>query len=83
MTKSSRRPLGITFYLVGKVPVRIEERAEGVDVLAFNPLLGGFVKDARYYGAVLFEDMGRVQDTDQAGFDAAVQDLQRQYNVPA
>ena len=71
------------FYLVGRVPVQITQRSGGVDVLAFNPLLGGFVNDARYYGAVLFEDMGRVQDTDQAGFDAAVQELQRQYNVPA
>lgn len=83
MTKSTKRPLGITFYLVGKVPVRIEERPEGVDVLAFNPLLGGFVHDARYYGAVLFEDMGRVQESDQAGFDAAVQVLQQLYNVSA
>ena len=83
MTKSAKRPLGVKFYLVGKVPVRIEERVEGVDVLAFNPLLGGYVHDARYYGAVLFEDMGRVRESDQAGFDAAVRELQQQYNVPA
>lgn len=83
MTVSTKTTYGVKFYLVGKVPVRIEERVDGADVLAFNPLLGGFVHDARYYGAVLFEDMGRVQESDQAGFDAAVQELQQFYNVPA
>ena len=82
MTAAPKPIYGVKFYLVGKVPVRIEERAEGADVLAFNPLLGGFVNDTRYYGAVLFEDMGRVQETDQAGFDEAVQVLQQLYNVP-
>lgn len=72
------------YYLVGKVPVEIAERVDGsVAVRAFNPLMGGFVTDARYYGAVQFEDMGRVQETDQRGFEDAVQNLQQAYSVPA
>lgn len=73
----------IRFYLVGRVPVKIQERVGGVDVMAFNPLLGGFVKDARYYGAVEFEDMGRVREIDEADFNDFVQSLRREYGQPA
>lgn len=84
MTKPEVRGAGVRFYLVGRVPVRLEEReGGGVDVLAFNPLLGGFVQDARYYGAVQFEDMGRVREIDEANFGTAVQALQREYGQTA
>ncbi|RJF76176.1 hypothetical protein D3875_00230 [Deinococcus cavernae] len=84
MTQKPQQQPQTQFYLVGKVPVEWTEESDGsVTVRAFNPLLGGFVTDARYYGAVQFEDMGRVQRIDRAAFEQAVRELQAAYSVPA
>lgn len=84
MTTPATGQTQVKFYLVGRVPVRLEELASGgVDVLAFNPLLGGYVHDARYYSAVLFEDMGRVREIDGASFETAVQALQQEFEQTA
>ncbi|MFC6619680.1 hypothetical protein [Deinococcus radiophilus] len=42
----------VRYYLVGRVPVKLQERPDGVALVAYNPLLGGFVSDARYYSAI-------------------------------
>lgn len=53
-SEQQRQPGDRQYYLVGRVPVRLEELAGGgVAVMAFNPLLGGFVSDMRYYSTII------------------------------
>ncbi|WP_019009570.1 hypothetical protein [Deinococcus aquatilis] len=42
-------PSSVRYYMVGRVPVKMQERLDGVVLRAYNPVLGGFVSDSRYY----------------------------------
>ena len=71
----------VRYFLVGRVPVRMQERPDGVSLVAFNPLLGGFVSTARYYSAIKDED---AREIDQAEFDRQVEVLKgSEFYVPA
>lgn len=71
----------VRYFLVGRVPVRMQERSDGVSLVAFNPLLGGFVSTARYYSAIKDED---AREIDEAEFDRQVEILKgSEFYVPA
>ena len=66
----------VTYYLLGQVPVKMEERpGEGVSLVAFDPLQGGYVADARYYSAVKREDRGPVVQISAEEFGRQVEAL--------
>jgi len=71
------------YYLVGRVPVKMQERPDGVALVAFNPLLGGFVADVRYYSAIKWNEDGRVQEIDEGQFEREVERLRRSEFYPA
>lgn len=67
----------VQYFLVGRVPVKLQERSDGVVLLAFNPLLGGFVSDARYYSTIKRHqgDDDGVEKITEAEFEARVHEL--------
>lgn len=66
----------LSYYLVGKVPVKMElVEGGGVRLVAYNPLLGGFVVDPAYYSAVIFGDLGRVREIDEDEYKCQVDTL--------
>jgi hypothetical protein len=70
------------YYLVGRVPVRLEERpGGGLTVMAFNPLLGGYVSDARYYNTILRHegDEDGVYPIDAAEFTRRIEELRQEF----
>ena len=70
----------VKYYLVGRVPVRMQERPDGVSLVAFNPLLGGFVSTARYYSAIKDDE---AREIDEAEFDRQVEVLKgSEFYVP-
>ena len=67
----------VKYYLLGQVPVKLEERpGEGAALVAFDPLRGGYVADARYYSAIKREDRGAVREITAQEFEQQVQRLQ-------
>ncbi|MGY2896987.1 hypothetical protein [Deinococcus sp. UYEF24] len=68
----------VRYYLLGGVPVKLEEQpGEGVSLVAFDPLRGGFVADARYYSAIKREDRESVVQITAEEFGRQVETLQR------
>jgi len=80
--RQTPEPSETKYYLVGRVPVKMQERPDGVALVAFNPLLGGFVADARYYSAIKWNEDGRVQEIDEAQFEREVERLRRSEFYP-
>lgn len=74
----------VTYYLVGRVPVKMQERPDGVELVAFNPLLGGYVSDARYYSTIKRHDGDEdgVYRIDEAEFERRVEQLRDEFRVP-
>ena len=67
----------VRYYLLGGVPVKLEEHpGEGVSLVAFDPLRGGFVADARYYSAIKREDRESVVQITAEEFGRQVELLQ-------
>jgi len=67
----------VRYYLLGGVPVKLEEQpGEGVSLVAFDPLRGGFVADARYYSAIKREDRESVVQITAEEFGRQVKLLQ-------
>ena len=59
----------VSYHLLGQVPVKMEERpGEGVSLVAYDPLRGGFVADASYYSAIKRQDRGPVVQITAAAF---------------
>ncbi len=85
MTKPKKPSQGeVKYYLVGRVPVKMQQRPDGVALVAFNPLLGGFVADARYYSTIKrheHDDDG-VRQIDEAEFERQVEVLKRSEFYP-
>lgn len=71
------------YYLVGRVPVAMTIREDGVYIRAFNPLLGGYVADARYYSAIKFGENGDVRPITEEQFKAQARELADEFGVSA
>ncbi|ULH16667.1 hypothetical protein MF271_08870 [Deinococcus sp. KNUC1210] len=68
----------VRYYLLGQVPVKLEERpGEGAALVAFDPLRGGYVADARYYSAIKREDREPVREISAAEFERQVERLKK------
>lgn len=66
------------FYLVGRVPVKIEKCADGTTVIqAFNAALGRFETNSRYYSMIKRDDTGLVRKVTQEEFEFEVSQLGR------
>ncbi|GGR25175.1 hypothetical protein [Deinococcus ruber] len=69
----------VKYYLLGQVPVKLEERpGEGAALVAFDPLRGGYVADARYYSAIKREDREPVREISAAEFEQQVERLKQE-----
>ncbi|WP_188964855.1 RelA/SpoT domain-containing protein [Deinococcus aquiradiocola] len=68
----------VTYYLLGQVPVKMEERpGEGVSLVAYDPSRGGYVADARYYSDIKREDREPVSVITEAEFLRQVEHLRQ------
>jgi len=68
----------VRYYLLGGVPVKLEEQpGEGVSLVAFDPLRGGFVADGRYYSAIKRKDRESVREITAEEFELQVDLLKR------
>ncbi|MFC4454496.1 hypothetical protein [Deinococcus sonorensis] len=68
----------VRHYLLGEVPVKLEQApGQGVALVAFDPLRGGFMADARYYTAIKRGDRDTVREISAEEFARQVARLQQ------
>ena len=68
----------IKYYIVGRVPVKIEKRDDGTTVIqAFNAALGRFETNSRYYSMIRRDDTGLVRKVTHEDFELEVEQLSK------
>lgn len=70
------------YYLVGAVPVQMDVDEDGVWLVAFNPIVGGYISDPRYYRMISFNRAGNVTEIDYINYQNAILSLSSEYGVP-
>ena len=73
----------VSYHLLGQVPVKMEDRpGEGIALVAYDPLRGGFVADASHYSAIKRQDRGTVVQITAAAFAQQVELLKGMTRIP-
>lgn len=69
------------YYLVGDVPVQVDIDEDGVWLVAFNPVMGGYIADPQYYRMLKFNRGDNVIEVSYIEYQRQILYLSEKYSV--